>query len=168
MTAPLLRIRPALASDLPDIVRMLADDPLGAQRERFTDPLPDSYRRAFEAIEQDRNNELVVAEGPDGVAVAVLQLTFTPYITHQGGWRATIEGVRVDNRFRGSGLGRELFAWAISRARERGCHLVQLTTDKQRPEARRFYESLGFVASHEGMKLKLPVSPPDAAPLSRG
>ena len=103
-----------------------------------------------------------------GVAVAVLQLTFTPYITHQGGWRATIEGVRVDSRLRGSGLGRELFAWAIARARERGCHLVQLTTDKQRPEARRFYESLGFVASHEGMKLKLPITPSVGTPLSFG
>jgi|GEM_PF-3068601 len=82
------------------------------------------------------------------------QITFTPCITHQGGWRATIEGVRVKRRFRGSGVGRELLAWAIARARKRGCRLVQLTTDKARPEALRFYESLGFVASHEGMKLR--------------
>ena len=162
MTTPPLRIRTAVASDLPDIVRMLAGDALGAQRERYVDPLPASYRNAFEAIEQDRNNELVVAEGQDGSAVAALQLTFTPYITHQGGWRATIEGVRVDSRIRGSGLGSELLSWAISRAQERGCHLVQLTTDKQRPEAQRFYESLGFVASHEGMKLKLSKMSPSA------
>jgi len=155
MKEPSHTVRPAVVSDLPLIVRMLADDPLGSKRERLSDPLPDSYFLALEAIQQDPNNELVVLEGPDGTAIAVLQLTFTPYITHQGGWRATIEGVRVDRRVRSSGLGRELFAWAIARAQERGCHLLQLTTDKQRPEARRFYESLGFSASHEGMKLRL-------------
>ncbi|QOC24206.1 GNAT family N-acetyltransferase [Wenzhouxiangella sp. AB-CW3] len=134
---------------------MLSDDPLGAQRERFETPLPSSYHAAFDAIVQDENNELVVAEGEEAAILAVLQITFTPYITHQGGWRATIEGVRVIRDFRGSGVGRDLLSWAINRARERGCQLVQLTTDKQRPEALRFYESLGFVASHEGMKLKL-------------
>ncbi len=156
MPAPSACLRPAVVGDLRAIVRLLADDALGAQREMLEEPLPDSYLRAFDAIAQDRNNELLVAEGPDGSAVAVLQLTFTPHITHQGGWRATIEGVRVARALRGSGLGGELLAWAIERARSRGCHLVQLTTDKQRPEAKRFYESLGFVASHEGMKLKLP------------
>lgn len=150
-----LRIRPATVHDLPAIVAMLADDPLGSGRESALDPLPASYLAAFEAIARDPNNELVVAEDDGGLAVAVLQLTCTPHITHQGGWRATIEGVRVDGPHRRSGVGRQLFAWAIARARERGCHLVQLTTDKQRPEARRFYEALGFVATHEGMKLKL-------------
>lgn len=134
---------------------MLADDPMGSKREKFVDPLPDSYYEAFEAIQHDPNNELVVAENESGNIVAVLQLTATPYITYQGGWRATIEGVRVDNQFRGAGIGRDLFAWAIRRARDRGCHLVQLTTDKERPNALRFYESLGFKASHEGMKLNL-------------
>jgi GNAT superfamily N-acetyltransferase len=133
---------------------MLADDPLGAQRERFEQPLPASYLGAFAAIERDPNNELVIAELEDGSVVAVLQLTFTPHLTHQGGWRATVEGVRVDRRLRGCGVGRELLGWAIRRAQDRGCHLVQLTTDKLRPEARRFYEGLGFVASHDGMKLK--------------
>ncbi|HKX37400.1 MAG TPA: GNAT family N-acetyltransferase [Burkholderiales bacterium] len=155
MPAPSFRVRRAVLADLPAIVGLLADDPLGARRERAEDPLPESYLKAFEAIAQDPNNELVIAEGADGAPVAVLQLTFTPHITHQGGWRATVEGVRVAGALRGSGLGRELLSWAIERARERGCHLVQLTTDKQRPEAKRFYESLGFVASHEGMKLKL-------------
>ena len=149
------KIRPAEKSDLPQIVGMLSDDPLGSQRERFDNILPSSYYLAFEAIEQDANNELVVVEGEEAVILAVLQITFTPHITHQGGWRATIEGVRVKQHFRASGVGRKLFAWAIDRARERGCHLVQLTTDKERPEALRFYESLGFIASHEGMKLKL-------------
>ncbi|WP_223846295.1 GNAT family N-acetyltransferase [Wenzhouxiangella sp. AB-CW3] len=155
MTTAYSTIRPARASDLSQIVAMLSDDPLGAQRERFETPLPSSYHAAFDAIVQDENNELVVAEGEEAAILAVLQITFTPYITHQGGWRATIEGVRVIRDFRGSGVGRDLLSWAINRARERGCQLVQLTTDKQRPEALRFYESLGFVASHEGMKLKL-------------
>jgi ribosomal protein S18 acetylase RimI-like enzyme len=155
MISPPLKIRTAIAGDLPHIVRMLSDDELGALRESYSEPLPCSYQTAFEAIEQDRNNELIVCEGEGASVVAVLQLTFTPHITHQGGWRATIEGVRVDRKCRGAGLGRELIAWAISRAQERGCRLIQLTTDKQRPEALRFYESLGFVASHVGMKLKL-------------
>ncbi len=153
------RCRPAKAQDLQAIVGMLADDPLGARRERLTDPLATSYLAAFEAIAQDPNNELLVAEGPDGNAIAVLQLTFTPHITHQGGWRATIEGVRVASHLRGTGLGRQLLTWAIDRARQRGCHLVQLTTDKQRADAQRFYESLGFEATHVGMKLKLTPAP---------
>ncbi|HEY7202964.1 MAG TPA: GNAT family N-acetyltransferase [Methylomirabilota bacterium] len=147
-------IRRARLDDVPAIVRMLADDPLGATRERDQTPLPDSYPRAFAAIDRDDNQELVVACQDERV-VAVLQLTYMPSLTYQGGWRAQIEGVRVDATVRAQGLGRTLFEWAIARARERGCHLVQLTTDKRRPAARRFYESLGFVASHEGMKLTL-------------
>ena len=157
-----LRVRPATAEDLPVIVGLLADDPLGAQRERVADPLPASYYAAFEAILTDPNNELVVVEDRDARAIAVLQLTFTPHITHQGSWRATIEGVRVASHLRGSGLGRRFFSWAIARAQERGCQLVQLTTDKHRPEAKRFYETLGFVATHEGMKLKLSPGPTSA------
>lgn len=91
-----------------------------------------------------------------GQVVGVLQLTFIPYLTYQGGWRALIEAVRVDPKLRSTGLGTTMFQWAIERARERRCHLVQLTTDKARPDAKRFYENLGFVASHEGMKLHLP------------
>jgi len=154
MPAP-LRVRPAELRDLDDVVRMLADDELGARRERYAEPLPVSYLAAFDAIARDPNNELVVVEDERGHAVAVMQLTFTPYITHQGGWRATIEGVRVTRSLRGTGIGRDFLKWSIARARARGCHLIQLTTDKQRPEARLFYESLGFSASHEGMKLAL-------------
>lgn len=142
---------------------MLADDPLGARRERDEQPLPSSYESAFEAIDRDANNELVVGEDEGTRVVAVLQLTFTPYLTHQGGWRATIEGVRVHRDLRGSGVGRHLLAWALERARERGCRLVQLTTDKDRPDALRFYRSLGFVASHEGMKLRLEARSGDGA-----
>lgn len=157
-----LEIRAATAGDVPVIVALLADDPLGATREQATDPLPTSYFDAFDAIERDPNNELIVAELPGHGVIAVLQLTFIPYLTRRGGWRALIEGVRVGRRVRSLGIGERLFQWAIERARQRGCHLLQLTTDKRRPEALRFYESLGFVASHEGLKRVLPPLPPDS------
>ena len=146
--------RDAVRDDLPEIVRMLADDVLGAQREEYVAPLPDCYYTAFEAIGRDPNNELVVVE-VTGKVVGVLQLIYIPYLTYRGSWRALIEGVRVDQSMRSSGVGRKLLEWAIERARKRGCHLVQLTSDKERPDAIRFYESLGFVASHEGLKLPI-------------
>jgi len=152
MADPGLSFRRATAVDVPDIVRMLADDRLGSARERFETPLPETYGRAFRAIDTDANNELVVALLGDRL-VGVLQLTFIPYLTYQGGWRALVEGVRVDSRVRSHGVGKALMEWAIERARQRGCVMIQLTTDKSRSEAKRFYESLGFVASHEGMKL---------------
>nr|WP_026581361.1 GNAT family N-acetyltransferase [Bacillus sp. J33] len=149
-----IRFRIAAEKDLDSIVAMLADDVLGSKRERYEHPLPNSYKLAFEAIAADPNNELVVACLGNDV-IGVLQITFTPYITHQGGWRATIEGVRTSASVRGKGVGTDLIKWAIQRAEERGCHLVQLTTDKKRPDALRFYERLGFKATHEGLKLKL-------------
>ncbi|MCM3672167.1 GNAT family N-acetyltransferase [Mesobacillus maritimus] len=149
-----ISFRSATEKDLDRIVRMLGDDVLGSKRERYEQPLPSSYLKAFEAIASDPNNELVVAcEGEE--VIGVLQITFTPYLTHQGGWRATIEGVRTSASVRGKGVGTKLIQWAIQRAEERVCHLVQLTTDKQRPDALRFYEKLGFKATHEGLKLKL-------------
>ena len=135
-------------------MRLLADDALGSQREAYGDPLPQSYWDAFDAIAADPNNELVVVED-DGKLIGTLQLTIIPYLTYRGGKRAQIEAVRIDRAYRGTGIGRKLFLWAIERAREHSCHVVQLTTDKQRPDALRFYESLGFVASHEGMKRHL-------------
>lgn len=155
MNSPGVTIRRASRADLPSIVRLLADDPLGARRETFATPLPDSYFAAFEAIDRDPNNELVVVEAEGGAIMAVLQMTFIPCVTYGGSWRALIEGVRVGAEFRSSGVGRSLFQWAIERARERGCHMVQLTSDKARPDAIRFYESLGFLGTHEGMKLHL-------------
>lgn len=149
-----IEFRMAKKEDLDKIVAMLADDILGSKRERYENPLPKSYMDAFEAIESDPNNELVVA-CMNGEVIGVLQITFIPYITHQGGWRATIEGVRTAVEVRGKGVGTKLFEWAIQRAKDRGCHLLQLTTDKQRPDALKFYERLGFKATHEGMKLKL-------------
>ena len=154
MDEPRLLFREATRQDLEAIVRLLADDALGSRREEYTVPLLASYVQAFEAISADPNNELVVAEHA-GEVVGVLQLTFIPYLTYKGGWRALIEGVRVRASLRSTGIGRRLFQWAIARARQRQCHMLQLTSDKARPEAIRFYESLGFVASHEGMKLHL-------------
>lgn len=149
-------IREAGLEDVPRIVEMLADDELGARRERFEDPIPRSYVETFAAIDRDPNHELVVAE-EDGRVIGVLQLTFLPYLTYQGGWRALVEGVRVDREARSQGLGKVLLTWAIDRARQRGCHVIQLTTDRRRPQAQRFYESLGFIPSHLGMKLHLDV-----------
>ena len=150
----MIKIREARREDVPEIVRLLADDALGAKRERYEDPLPVSYLRAFEAIDTDPNHELLVAEH-EGRVVGTMQLSFLPYLTYQGGWRAQIEAVRIDAGLRGSGLGGQLAEHAITCARERGCHLVQLTTDKARPDAARFYEKLGCRATHEGMKLWL-------------
>lgn len=132
---------------------MLADDVLGAAREQYASPLPQSYYEAFEAIDRDPNHELIVGE-LDARVVAALQLTCIPDLSRRGSWRAVIEGVRVDSSLRSGGIGRKLVEWAIDRAREKGCGLVQLTSDKRRRDAIRFYESLGFVASHEGMKLE--------------
>ena len=147
-----ISVRPAGRADVRAIVAMLADDALGATRERFEDPLPQSYYVAFEAIDADPNHELVVAE-MDGLVVGTLQLSVLPYLTYQGRSRAQVEAVRINSNRRGAGIGALLMDWAIDRARRRGCHLIQLTTDKARPEALRFYEQRGFRASHQGMKL---------------
>lgn len=133
---------------------MLADDFLGQQRERCEDPLPESYIKAFREIDADPNNELVVAE-LDGEVVGTLQLTYIPSISFQGGKRCTVESVRVDEKLRGKGIGREMMRWAIERAKAKGCISMQLTTNNDRTDAHRFYESLGFSKSHVGMKLKL-------------
>lgn len=151
--------RRAAREDLPFIVALLADDPLGARRETYALPLPAPYYDAFAAIERDANNELVVVQAHDHAVIGVLQMTFIPGISYRGGWRALIEAVRIAPEARARGVGRALFLWAIERARERGCHMLQLTCDKTRPDAIRFYEKLGFVASHEGMKLHLPPGP---------
>lgn len=147
-----LTFRSARVDDLPELVRMLADDPLGARREVFSDPIALSYREAFSAIDSDPNNELVVAI-LDGTPVGMLQITFIPSLTYQGRWRALIEGVRVSSAARSSGIGGAMLQWAIDRARQRDCVMVQLTTDRSREDALRFYERQGFVASHHGMKL---------------
>ena len=151
-TSPLFR--PAVAQDLPRLVAMLANDELGALREDSSDPLNPGYEAAFAAIDRDPNNALIVAEIEHNI-VGMLQLTFIPYLTHIGSWRCLIEGVRIHADYRGQGLGTTLLEWAIEAARQRPCQIVQLTSDKQRADALRFYESLGFKATHEGYKLKL-------------
>ena len=149
-----LNFRTANETDLPALVNMLADDALGSKREDASPSVNPFYISAFKSIESDPNNELVVVEN-DGNLVGMLQLTFIPYLSYLGSWRCLIESVRIQSQFRGKGLGTEFFEWAIDRARQRNCKLVQLTSDKQRPQAIQFYEKLGFRASHEGFKLKL-------------
>lgn len=149
-----LQFRRAARVDLDAIVALLADDVLGSQREDASVPAAPCYVAAFEAIERDANQYLAVALR-EGVVVGCLQLSFIPGLSRRGLWRGQIESVRVASRERGAGTGRALFEWAIAQCRERGCGLVQLTTDKTRSDAHRFYESLGFVATHDGMKLEL-------------
>jgi len=145
--------RKATEKDVPFIVQLLADDELGKLRENYQEPLPESYFQAFNNIDADSNQELIVVENDTSEIIGTLQLSFIQYLTYQGGIRAQIEAVRIHNNYRGKGLGKQLFNWAIKRAKQRNAHVLQLTTDKKRPEALAFYISLGFVASHEGMKL---------------
>ncbi|MNE50221.1 aminoalkylphosphonic acid N-acetyltransferase [compost metagenome] len=127
---------------------------MGSTREESSLPLRSCYVDAFNAIDSDPNQFLAVAVDDEKV-VGTLQLTFLPNISHMGAWRAQIEAVRVHEDLRGSGLGRKLFEWAFDQARVHGCAMVQLTCDRARPDAHRFYESLGFVPSHTGFKRKL-------------
>lgn len=154
MTTQAILFRLATRADLPSIVRMLADDDLGSQRERYENPLPESYYSAFEQINSDPNHELIAAER-DGEVIGTLHLMFLPSISFQGGLRAQIESVRVDKRFQSRGIGGEMMRWSMERARQRGAHVVQLTTHKTRLDAHRFYERLGFKGLHLGMKLSL-------------
>ena len=147
-------IRRARRDDLPAIIALLADDPLGAQREDVSDPPNAAYGAAFDAINLDPNQMLIVGER-GGDVVACLQITFIPGLSRLGQWRGQIESVRVAAGGRGDGVGRKLLEWAIMECQRRNCGLVQLTSDKTRADALRFYEQLGFVASHEGLKLKL-------------
>ncbi len=150
-----MEIRSATHKDISAIVALIANDKLGILREDFHDPLPQKYVDAFENIRVDPHQELMVMETEDGQIIGTLQLSFLQYLTYQGGIRAQIEAVRIHENYRGQGTGQQFFEWAIQRAREKNAHVVQLTTDKRRPEALKFYEKLGFTASHEGMKLHL-------------
>ena len=145
-------LREARREDVPEMVALLADDAIGAGREG---PADDAYYAAFELIAADPRNRLLVAEA-GGRIVGTLQLTMIPGLSRHGMLRAQIEGVRVSSGLRGQKLGRRMIEWAIEAARGQGCGLVQLTSDKRRPDAVRFYQSLGFTASHEGLKLPLP------------
>jgi GNAT superfamily N-acetyltransferase len=149
-----LDFRLATIQDLVHIVRMLSDDVLGATREKFEPALSNNYITAFEKITTDANQELTVVE-MDGELVATFQLSFIQYLTHQGGLRAQVEAVRTASSQRGQGIGTKVFEYIIHRAKEKGCTLLQLTTDKKRPEAIKFYETIGFTPTHEGMKMAI-------------
>ena len=148
-----MKFRKATVTDVSAIVGMIADDELGKTRENFRDPLPTEYLKAFENINADQNQELIVVENDNAEVVGTLQLSFIQYLTYRGGIRAQIEAVRIRKDQRGLGIGKTVFEWAIDRAKKRNAHLLQLTTDKERPQAIKFYEDLGFKASHEGMKI---------------
>ncbi len=143
--------RRAVVGDLPAVVALLRDDALGADRES-TDLAP--YEAAFADIDDDPRHVLVVGEF-EGDVVACLQATVLPCLTHGGRRRAQVEGVRVSRDQRGTGIGRALLEWTVHWARDQGCGVIQLTTDKTRPDALRFYESLGFTPTHEGLKATL-------------
>lgn len=148
-------IRPATRDDLSAILRLISADSLtGLDQPEGQEPAA-PYLRAFEDIQADPNNEYWVLVEEGGPVIGCFQLTYTPGLAYQGGWRATAETVRIAADRRGRGLGRQMMEWAIERARQRGCALFQLATNKQRSDARRFYESLGLVDSHQGMKLRL-------------
>lgn len=148
-----MKFRKATEKDILTIVEMIADDELGKKRENFQNPLPNEYRKAFERINSDENQELIVVENENSEIIGTLQLTFIQYLTYRGGIRAQIEAVRIRKDKRGIGLGKMMFEWAIKRAKEKKAHLLRLTADKKRPKAIKFYEDLGFKQSHEGMKM---------------
>ena len=148
---PTVSAHPALIDDLPAIVGLLADDFIGQGRENIGPPLHSDYFDAFEAIDDDPNQVFVVFES-EAVIIGCLQLSFIPGLSRQGAWRGQIESVRISSERRGAGLGQEMISWAVDTCRERGCRIIQLTSDKARTDAAEFYRALGFVASHEGFK----------------
>ncbi|WP_105438844.1 GNAT family N-acetyltransferase [Neorhizobium sp. T25_13] len=151
----MVSFRKAHRSDLLAIVELLADDALGQAREVVSDPVDPRYEQAFAAIEADGNQLLAVAVNREDKVVGCLQLSFIPGLSRAGMWRGQIESVRIAASERGSGLGSQFIEWAVGKCVERGCKLVQLTSDKARPDAIRFYEKLGFTSSHEGLKRSL-------------
>lgn len=153
-TIPSVTIRRARRADVPIIIRMLADDPLGGPRERIEDPLPSCYFQAFERVDRDPNLQLVVAEDGEGAVVGCLQLCVMPGLSSQGGSRGLIEDVRVASHCRSRGIGEQLVRWATAEARAKGCMLVELLTHQSRADAQRFYERLGFQRSHVGMTVR--------------
>jgi GNAT superfamily N-acetyltransferase len=152
---PQMKFRKATRDDVPHIVKMLSNDILGNTREEFDENLNENYYEAFENINNDVNQKLIVVEDEKCQIIGTMQMSFIQYLTYKGGIRAQIEAVRIREDQRGKGIGEQLLTWAIGRAKERGAHLVQLTTDKRRSVAVSFYQKLGFKPTHEGMKLHL-------------
>ena len=154
LATPAVIFRGAQAGDLPAIIALIADDGLGRGRDDASLPLDSSYVQAFDAMAKDANQVMLLAE-LNGELAGYLQITFIPGLSRKGAWRGLIESVRVATRLRGKGIGGRMLERAIGICRERGCRLVQLTSDKTRTEAHRFYGRLGFIASHDGFKLTL-------------
>ena len=154
---PSVRVRRATEDDLPAVIALMADDGIGKSREDLSTPLNPGYRAAFAALAADPHQLLAVLvdDAGGGELIGCLQLTFIPGLSRLGAWRCQVESVRIASQRRDQGLGHVLFDWVFAECRKRGCQLVQLTTDKRRTDARRFYEQLGFTASHEGMKITL-------------
>ncbi|NKB50624.1 MAG: GNAT family N-acetyltransferase [Rhizobiaceae bacterium] len=149
-----LQFRRARRADLEAIVAMFADDELGRLREDASLPLNEKYTTAFAAIDQDENQYMLVVER-QGELLGYLQITFIPYLSRLGSMRGQVESVRVNSSLRGQGIGTELMKQAIQICRDRGCFLVQLTTDAKREKTQKFYQDLGFETTHHGMKLML-------------
>lgn len=149
-----IEFRSAVIEDLESLITLLADDDLGKRREDQSSPINVKYMEAFKVIDKDPNNHILVAIFNKQI-IGMLQLTYIPYLTHIGSWRCLVEGVRIHKVHRGQGIGEKLFDHANKLAKKKGCYMIQLTSDKQRPEAIKFYEKLGFRASHEGFKLEL-------------
>jgi GNAT superfamily N-acetyltransferase len=150
-----MTFREARKSDVPEIVKLLAEDTIGKVREQYTDPLPQYYYDAFDRIAANENEMLLVVENDDGEVVGTLQLTFLQHLSYRGRLRAQIESVRIREDSRNKGLGQQMIEWAIRLAKDRNAHVVQLASDKKRRDAIRFYERIGFKPTHEGMKLYL-------------
>lgn len=148
-----MNFRKAKREDIPYIVKMIANDAIAKKREDYRDPLPEAYYAGFERIAADHNQELIVVEDDDHEIIGTMQLSFIPQITYRGGIRAQLEGVRIRHDRRGRGIGKKMIGWAIERSKERSAHLLQLTTDKKRPDSVAFYKKLGFTLSHEGLKM---------------
>jgi ribosomal protein S18 acetylase RimI-like enzyme len=148
-----MALREARREDIRRIVEMLADDDVARGREDLSGDMA-AYHAAFDAIAADSNNTLYVWDHK-GTAMGCLQLTFIPGMSYGGSWIAKVEGVRVDRSLRGLGIGEQMIDTIVAKSRARGCKQLQLTTNKQRIDAQRFYRRLGFEASHEGMKLDL-------------
>ena len=152
----MVEFRVATRADVPAVLALLEDDEISRSRaDTVAEDADAALWRAFDAIDADPRNELIVAD-EGGAVIGTCQLTFTPSLSRGGAERMTIESVRIRRDRRGTGVGRSMMAWALDRARDRGCGLAQLTTDRRRTDAHRFYESLGFVPSHVGMKRTLP------------
>ena len=146
--------REATRDDIPEIVRLLADDHLGSKREDYRLPIPDYYYAGFEGVLSDPSNTIIILEKDHNI-IGTMQLIMMHGISHRGARRMQIESVRVASELRGQGIGKQMIAWAIERAKEEHCRFVQLTSNKERPDAHRFYEQLGFAKNKEGFSLDL-------------